>query len=322
MENANSPEYLEKIKNQLIENLRRTAHVPSVQMQDHPGNFGATMTDEEEAELDDLDEDENKDVRMTERRWDKNIEKTNEFEESDTEEMDQANGVTRNRGPKRFQEYQKSELDDESRAPTPANGTAEDVVKSKEVDEVMQDVEPAAEADAIVAETGGIETQEEQLKEAQKEPAEADKDVDVVMDEPAAAEPAPVAEEAAVKKEEGSPKRDEPSAKVDQPAEETAPATGEAAVIDVSTSAAAVKDNAPATSTATEKARSEPSEKPSEAPKDAPAADETKPTEAPAEDAMDLDEAKTTEAEKVKEKMGSPAKPADEPQNKAEDTSN
>lgn len=321
MENANSPEYLEKIKNQLIENLRRTAHVPSVQMQDHPGNFGATMTDEEEAELDDLDEDENKDVRMTERRWDKNIEKTNEFEESDTEEMDQANGVMRNRGPKRFQEYQKSEVDDESRAPTPANGTTEDVVKSKEADEVMLDVEPAAEADAIVAETGGIETQEEQLKEAQKEPAEADKDVDVVMDEPAAAEPAPVAEEAAVKKEEGSSKRDESSAQVEQPAEETVPATSEAPVIDVSTPAAAAKDDAPATSTATEKAPSEPSEKLSEAPKDAPPVDETKPAEALAEDAMDLDEAKTTEAEKAKEKTASPAKPADEPQNKADDAS-
>lgn len=321
MENANSPEYLEKIKNQLIENLRRTAHVPSVQMQDHPGNFGATMTDEEEAELDDMDEDENKDVRMTERRWDKNIEKTNEFEDSDNEEIDQANGVMRNRGPKRFQEYQKSEVDDESRAPTPANGTTEDVVKSKEADEVMQDAEPTAEADAVVPETAGIETQEEQLKEAQKEPAEVDKDGDVDMDQPAAAEPAPVAEEASVKKEEGSPKEDESSAQAEQPAEEKAPATTEAVAVDAPSPAAAAKDEAPVTSTATDKAPSEPSDKASEAPKDAPPADATKSAEATAEDAMDVDDAKTTEAEKVKEKAASPDKSADEPQNKAEDTS-
>lgn len=31
MDNANSPEYLEKIKNQVIENLRRTSFAPSVQ---------------------------------------------------------------------------------------------------------------------------------------------------------------------------------------------------------------------------------------------------------------------------------------------------
>lgn len=321
MENANSPEYLEKIKNQLIENLRRTAHVPSVQMQDHPGNFGATMTDEEEAELDDMDEDENKDVRMTERRWDKNIEKANEFEDSDNEEIDQANGVMRNRGPKRFQEYQKSEVDDESRAPTPANGTTDDVVKSKEADEVMPDAEPVAEADAIVPETAGIETQEEQLKEAQKEPTEVDKDGDVDMDEPAAAEPAPVAEEAALKKEEESPKRDESAAQAEQPTEETAPKTIEPAVVEDPSPAAATKDEAPVASTATEKAPSEPSDKASEAPKDAPEADATKPAEATAEDAMDVDDAKATEAETVKEKAASPAKSADEPQNKAEDAS-
>ena len=53
MENANSPEYLEKIKNQLVENLRHTAHVPSVQMQDVPRHSLNAMSDEDDAELDD-----------------------------------------------------------------------------------------------------------------------------------------------------------------------------------------------------------------------------------------------------------------------------
>lgn len=83
MENANNPEYLEKIKIQLLENLRKTAAVPSVQMQPIPN--GMTMTDEEEAELADLDEDEHPDERMTALALDKKVARTDEFEDSDDE---------------------------------------------------------------------------------------------------------------------------------------------------------------------------------------------------------------------------------------------
>ena len=55
MENQNHREYLEKIKAAVIDNLRQTAPVPSVQMQDVPRNpFPGVMTEEEEAELEDL----------------------------------------------------------------------------------------------------------------------------------------------------------------------------------------------------------------------------------------------------------------------------
>ncbi|KAL7620777.1 histone deacetylase [Parahypoxylon ruwenzoriense] len=144
MENANSPEYLEKIKNQLVENLRRTAHVPSVQMQDVPRHSMGAMSDEEEAELDDLDEDENKDVRMTQRQWERRIERENEFEESDNEELDRANGVHRNGSTRpSFNDFRNSDAEADSRAMTPAaNGTVENVIKSKEADDVvMEDVE-------------------------------------------------------------------------------------------------------------------------------------------------------------------------------------
>ncbi|OTB01283.1 hypothetical protein M426DRAFT_323557 [Hypoxylon sp. CI-4A] len=190
MENANSPEYLEKIKNQLIENLRRTAHAPSVQMQDVPRHSMGAMSDEEEAELDDLDEDENKDVRMTQRRWDQRIERDNEYEESDNEEMDKANGVHRNGHTRRpFTDYRNSDVEADSGAATPANGTVDDVVKNKETDDVvMEDVvekeqEPEAstrassrpdDKDVEEAKAPSTAEQEEAPKEPQ-EPSKSDK---------------------------------------------------------------------------------------------------------------------------------------------------
>ncbi|KAI1374198.1 hypothetical protein F4677DRAFT_426456 [Hypoxylon crocopeplum] len=143
MENANSPEYLEKIKNQLVENLRRTAHAPSVQMQDVPRHSMGAMSDEEEAELDDLNEDENKDVRMTQRQWDQQIERDNEYDESDNEELDRANGVHRNGGTRRsFIDYRNSDAEVDSGVVSPANGNVESVIKSKETDDIlMEDVE-------------------------------------------------------------------------------------------------------------------------------------------------------------------------------------
>ena len=92
MDNANSREYLDKIRTQVIENLRRTTFAPSVPLMDVPRDSMA-MNDEDEAALDDLDEDENVDKRHTKRRFDKYIEKDGELSESDDEEMNETNGV-------------------------------------------------------------------------------------------------------------------------------------------------------------------------------------------------------------------------------------
>ncbi|KAK8034090.1 putative histone deacetylase RpdA [Apiospora rasikravindrae] len=294
MENANSPEYLEKIKNQLVENLKRTAHVPSVQMQDIPGNFGGTMTDEEEAELDDLDEDENKDVRMTERRWDKNIDKNNEYEDSDHEDMDRANGVSRTSGPKRFQDYPKSDANDDSGAATPVNGAADgSVIKSKETDDTM-DVEPATEAEKEVQEeAAGISAQEEELKEAQQDSAKLDNDGDVDMSEPAAEEQpkADAVKEEGAEKESAKPEIPTAAAEHDEPA---------------ATEPEPAKEDAPTASTSTEKAPSESGAKPAEATKEQATAD--KPSEPAADDAMEVDEpSKGDESSKDKSPAKSPA---------------
>ena len=97
MDNANSREYLEKIRAQVIENLKRTTFAPSVQMQDVPRDSLA-MNDEDEAAMDDLDEDENPDRRHTQRRFDKYIEKDGELSDSEDEEMNEANGVRKQPG--------------------------------------------------------------------------------------------------------------------------------------------------------------------------------------------------------------------------------
>ncbi len=97
MDNANSKEYLEKIRTQVIENLRRTTFAPSVQMTDVPRDSMA-MNEEDEAELDDLDEDQNPDKRNTQHRFNKYVEKPGELSDSEDEEMNEANGVRKQPG--------------------------------------------------------------------------------------------------------------------------------------------------------------------------------------------------------------------------------
>jgi histone deacetylase 1/2 len=99
MDNANTREYLDKIRNQVIENLKRTAFAPSVQMTDVPRNpILDGMDDEADDVLDDLDDDENKDKRFTQRRFDQYTEKAGELSDSEDEEENAANGVRRQPG--------------------------------------------------------------------------------------------------------------------------------------------------------------------------------------------------------------------------------
>ncbi|KAL4906556.1 hypothetical protein BDW74DRAFT_150664 [Aspergillus multicolor] len=96
MDNANTREYLDKIRTQVVENLKRTAFAPSVQMTDVPReSLVDGMDDEAEAILDDLDEDENKDKRFTKRRFDHYVEKPGELSDSEDEDENAANGVSR-----------------------------------------------------------------------------------------------------------------------------------------------------------------------------------------------------------------------------------
>ena len=127
MDNANSQDYLQKIKIQVIENLRQTVHAPSVQQQDVPRDLEG-FNDEADAEMDDADEDDNPDRRHTKRRRDQYIEKDGELSESEDED-DEAetngartprNGVKRRRNIMDYQNPLAAADDDSNAGPSGA----------------------------------------------------------------------------------------------------------------------------------------------------------------------------------------------------------
>ncbi|KAJ9646069.1 histone deacetylase RPD3 [Exophiala oligosperma] len=106
MDNANSREYLEKILVQVLDNLKRTAHAPSVQMTDVPSQ-SLGMNDDDEAALDDLDEEQTGDIRVSQRRADKYVEKNGELSDSDEEVVEDSNGRLGSRKRRIIQNYRK-----------------------------------------------------------------------------------------------------------------------------------------------------------------------------------------------------------------------
>ncbi|KAK3109513.1 histone deacetylase, partial [Teratosphaeriaceae sp. CCFEE 6253] len=136
MENANSPEYLEKIKRQVYENLRQTVAVPSVQMQEVPRvPLGANLTEDDETmeAAEDREEDaeadgvEGMERRYTQRLWDRKVEHPGELEESEDEGLAHASGVRRQPGKPRQRGIMEhvnphAPQGEESRPPSPVAG--------------------------------------------------------------------------------------------------------------------------------------------------------------------------------------------------------
>ncbi|CBX91288.1 histone deacetylase [Plenodomus lingam] len=104
MENANSHDYLHKIKSAVIENIRRTGR-PSVEAFTpivDPLHLSRDMESEGEDEEDDLDADMNPDKRVTQRQRDKQIEHDGElYDASDDEEYKNNLGVRAQPGVKK-----------------------------------------------------------------------------------------------------------------------------------------------------------------------------------------------------------------------------
>ncbi|KAK8166305.1 histone deacetylase RpdA [Phyllosticta citrichinensis] len=128
MDNANSPEYLDKIRSQVIENIKRTAFAPSVQMTDVPRSpLMPGMDDEAEDEMNDLDEDENPDVRYTQHRWDKRVEKEGELSDSEDEGENERQGVRKQPNKKRrmnIMDYPNAHAEDGDATPLDRPGSA------------------------------------------------------------------------------------------------------------------------------------------------------------------------------------------------------
>jgi histone deacetylase 1/2 len=102
MENANSHDYLHKIKSTVIENIRRTGR-PSVEaFTNIPPGLNRRAESDAEDEEDDIDADLNRDVRMTQRQRDKEITRDNElYDESEDEDYKNSLGVRAQPGVKK-----------------------------------------------------------------------------------------------------------------------------------------------------------------------------------------------------------------------------
>ncbi|RDW85513.1 hypothetical protein BP5796_03838 [Coleophoma crateriformis] len=85
--NLNTDDYLNKITTSILENLKKVAFVPSVQMTEVPRK-SLGISDEEEARENDRDDDEHKDVRQTQHRMDKMVSKNNEYYDDSEEDED------------------------------------------------------------------------------------------------------------------------------------------------------------------------------------------------------------------------------------------
>lgn len=215
MDNANTKDYLDKIRSQVVENLKRTAFAPSVQMTEVPRNpLLEGMDDEADDVLDDLDEDENKDKRFTQRRFDKYVEKPGELSDSEDEEENAANGVRRQ--PNAFRRRNQtnyrnlgltdSGLDSGMATPQEASSVGDGDLDSA-MDTKMTDA-PRTEPDAVAAAVAAPETatpatdadrmavegeEKEISTAASRQPSPPTHDEDTAMEDAEA--PAPAAEQ-------------------------------------------------------------------------------------------------------------------------------
>ncbi|KZF24507.1 hypothetical protein L228DRAFT_228525 [Xylona heveae TC161] len=200
MDNANTPEYLEKIRNQVFENLKRTTFAPSVQMTDVPRDPEG-MDDEADAALDDLDEDENKDVRHTQRRWDKFVEKEGELSDSEDEDIAGQNGLrkqpgaTRRRNIMDYQNpYSAPEFGEDSGMGTPDVAVSQDEAAPTS-GKLEMDIEPPEEkpsevATPVAAGETAASTAASQPASPAREAVDNDGDVDMEDSRPAGDQPA------------------------------------------------------------------------------------------------------------------------------------
>ena len=197
MENANSRDYLDKIKNQVIANLRKTAHAPSVQSTEIPRTTLLGGTDEDEDILDDADEDMNKDVRHTERSWDKHVTRDDEFDESDDEEQNRANGVHSQPGPSKrrnIMDYQNpntaaSDIEMDSGIATPEVREEAVPAVTEANAEVNAEVMEAKVAEA--GEAGEAGPSNAPSAGAQSNKSKVDVEGDTTMEEPSQTDPEP-----------------------------------------------------------------------------------------------------------------------------------
>jgi histone deacetylase 1/2 len=170
MENANSHDYLHKIKSTVIENIRRTGK-PSVEaFTNIPPTLNRTMDSDAEDEEDDLDADENLDVRATQLQRDKQVSHDADlYDESEDEDYKNSLGVRAQPGVKRRRNI--------SDYPNPNAAPADDL-------DAMDGMEELNGESAVSTRQPSAAKSRTQTPAVEEQTGDEDGDVD--MDEPAA----------------------------------------------------------------------------------------------------------------------------------------
>ncbi|CAO0802287.1 unnamed protein product [Mucor circinelloides] len=101
MENMNTPDYLEKIKTQVFENLSRTLFAPSVQMQEVPRDHDMSEDEDEQ----------DPDNRMGQNYWDRRIMPENEYYDSDEGEAQGAGGNLKSKHERNYNDDKPADMD-------------------------------------------------------------------------------------------------------------------------------------------------------------------------------------------------------------------
>lgn len=177
MANQNTPEYMDKIKTRLFENLRMLPHAPGVQMANIPED-GVPMKEESET----LDE-ANPDKRMPEQISDKTVEPDNEFEDStksgNKNESDsnaaKTTGTANDSATKTKGTVDNASVEAVTKKTSESSDGAKAVVAKEDKDEPM-DIDSSSEKDeknkssSKTSETSGSATSSADSKSSTKEP--------------------------------------------------------------------------------------------------------------------------------------------------------
>ncbi|KAG1143846.1 hypothetical protein G6F37_000322 [Rhizopus arrhizus] len=129
MENLNTPDYLEKIKTQVFENLSRTLFAPSVQMQEVPRDMDMSE-DEDEQDADD---------RYSQNFWDRRIVPDNEYYDSDEGEAQGTMENIKSGHERNYDEEEDKEEQEQKESRTMSPMSANDVKISQEEENEIEE---------------------------------------------------------------------------------------------------------------------------------------------------------------------------------------
>ncbi|CAO3625032.1 unnamed protein product [Mucor hiemalis] len=163
MENLNTPDYLEKIKTQVFENLSRTLFAPSVQMQEVPRDRDMSE-DEDEQDPDD---------RYTQNYWDRRIVPDNEFYDSDEGEAQGAGGNLKSKHERDYKDDVVESTEDVAMDITMSQQEEEEIADA--LKDIVEDDNKETNEENAVNQTENVEAQQEDIVMTEAEEVKKEK---------------------------------------------------------------------------------------------------------------------------------------------------